>query len=250
MVGTGIGYWIDKSGLGVYETAGIDVEANGSVRILTGGSFTGQGIETVLAQIAADELTVDVASIEVVYGDSDLIPDGVGSWSSRSTVIGGGAVRAAARATVARAKERAGELLEVGVEDLVLGDGRIHVVGSPARGVTLAEVAAARQAAGLLDSAEPTGLGAREVYADERMNYPYGVNLVQVEIDADTGGVVVRRCFVASECGKAINPMLVEGQTVGGVAQGLGGALLEGLPTTTRASPAPRRSWITCCRQR
>src|SRR5204863_444995 len=107
LVGAGIGYWIDKSGLGVYETAAVDVDPSGAIRVLTGGASTGQGIETVLAQIAADELSVDPGSIEVIYGDTDLIPDGVGSWSSRSTVIGGSAVQAAARATTAKAKRPA-----------------------------------------------------------------------------------------------------------------------------------------------
>jgi CO/xanthine dehydrogenase Mo-binding subunit len=235
--GTGIGYWIDKSGLGTYETAGVDVDPSGSVRVLTGGSSTGQGIETVLAQIAADELGVDPSRIDVLYGDSDLVPDGVGSWSSRSTVIGGSAVRAAAQATVEKARRVASELLETSPDDLVLADGRIHVAGATERGLDLAEIAAACDTLAAARRGEEPGLGARTVYVDERMNYPYGVNLVQVEVDPDTGGVAVRRCFVATECGRAVNPMLVEGQTAGGVAQGLGGALLEQLAYDDSGQP-------------
>jgi carbon-monoxide dehydrogenase large subunit/6-hydroxypseudooxynicotine dehydrogenase subunit gamma len=228
-VGTGAAFWIDKSGLGLYETAGVDIDTTGAVRVLTGGASTGQGIETVLAQIAADELGVPAETIEVLYGDTDLIPDGVGSWSSRTTVIGGSAVRAAARSTADKARRVAADLLEVATEDLVLADGAVHVTGSPLRRITLGQVAAACDPVASAARGEAAGLGAREVYVDERMNYPYGVNLVQVEVDPVTGGVEVRRCFVATECGHAINPMLVDGQTVGGVAQGLGGALLEEL---------------------
>jgi carbon-monoxide dehydrogenase large subunit/6-hydroxypseudooxynicotine dehydrogenase subunit gamma len=225
--GAGLAFWIDKSGLGVYETAGVDVDPSGCVRVLTGGASTGQGIETVLAQIAADVMGVEPGAIEVVYGDTDLIPDGVGSWSSRTTVIGGSAVRAAAEATVEKARRIAGELLEAAPRDLRLENGRVHVAGSPERGLSLGEIAAACDPMSSARRGEDPGLGARRIYVDERMNYPYGVNLVQVELDPGTGGVTVRRSFVACEAGRAVNPMLVEGQVAGGMAQGLGGALLE-----------------------
>jgi CO/xanthine dehydrogenase Mo-binding subunit len=227
LVGVGIGYWIDKSGLGVYETAGVDVDPTGAIRVLTGGASTGQGIETVLAQIAADQLSVEPESIEVVYGDTDLIPDGVGSWSSRSTVIGGSAVQAAARVTADKAKRLASRLLEVAEDDLVLEDGRVEVVGSPSRSMSLGELALACDTLAAAELGEEPGLGAREIYVDQHMNYPYGVNLVQIEIDPETGEIELRRCFCSCECGLAINPMLVEGQIAGGIAQGLGGALLE-----------------------
>ncbi|MEZ5098412.1 MAG: molybdopterin cofactor-binding domain-containing protein [Thermoleophilia bacterium] len=227
LVGNGVAFWMDKSGLGVYETAGIDVDPSGAIRLLIGGASTGQGIETVMAQIAADALGVEPHAIEVIYGDSDLIPDGVGSWSSRSTVIGGSAVLKAATATADKARRVAAELLEVDADDLELRGGRVVVAGSPDRGLGLGELATACDAVSSLRRGESPGLGAREVYVDEHMNYPYGVNLVQVELDRVTGHVEVRRCFVASEAGRAVNPLLVEGQVAGGVAQGLGGALLE-----------------------
>lgn len=229
MAGVGIAYFVDKSGLGVYETAGIDVGTDGSVRVLTGGASSGQGIETVLAQIATGELGVGLDRIEVVHGDTDLIPDGVGSWSSRSTVIGGSAVLAAARSTADKARRVAGELLEASPDDIVLDGGRVHVAGSPERGVALGEVAAACDAVSSQARGEAPGLGAREIYVDPMMNYPYGVALAQVEVDPETGSVEVLRYFVAYEIGRAVNPTLVEGQIVGGVAQGIGGALLEEL---------------------
>jgi CO/xanthine dehydrogenase Mo-binding subunit len=227
LVGNGIGYWIDKSGLGVYETAGIDVDPSGKIRVLTGGASTGQGIETVMAQIAADVLGVSPRQIEVIYGDTNLIPDGVGSWSSRSTVIGGSAVREAALATVEKARRLASEFLEVAEDDLVVTEGRVIVTGSPGRGLTFGELAAANDTLTAARLEEDPGLGARRIFVDQHMNYPYGVNLAQVEIDPETGHIEVLRAFCSCECGKAINPMLVAGQAAGGIAQGLGGALLE-----------------------
>jgi CO/xanthine dehydrogenase Mo-binding subunit len=227
LVGNGIGYWIDKSGLGVYETAGIEVDPSGRIRVLTGGASTGQGIETVMAQIAADVLCVSPSQIEVIYGDTNLIPDGVGSWSSRSTVIGGSAVQEAALATVEKARRLASDFLEIAEEDLVVAEGRVIVKGSPGRGLAFGEIAAANDTLTAARLGEDPGLGARRIYIDKHMNYPYGVNLAQVEIDPDTGHVEVRRAFCSCECGKAINPMLVAGQAAGGIAQGLGGALLE-----------------------
>ena len=227
LVGNGIGYWIDKSGLGVYETAGIDVDPSGKIRVLTGGASTGQGIETVMAQIAADFLSVSPSQIEVIYGDTNLIPDGVGSWSSRSTVIGGSAVREAALATVEKARRLASRFLEIAEDDLEVAEGRVFVKGSPTRGLSFGEIAATNDTLTAAGLEEDPGLGARRIFIDKHMNYPYGVNLAQVEIDPETGGIEVRRAFCSAECGKAINPMLVAGQAAGGVAQGLGGALLE-----------------------
>ncbi len=227
VVGAGLAYFMDKSGLGVYETAGIDVGVDGSVRVLIGGASSGQGIETVMAQIVASELGVGLDQVEVVHGDTDLIPDGVGSWSSRSTVIGGSAVLRAAEATAAKARKVAADILEAALDDLVLEGGRVHVAGSPDRGVSLGEIAAACTAIASAERGEAPGLGSREIYVDPVMNYPYGVACAQVELDLETGGVEVRRYHVTYEIGKAVNPMLVEGQIVGGVAQGLGGAVLE-----------------------
>jgi carbon-monoxide dehydrogenase large subunit len=225
--GVGLAIFMDKAGLGVYETGAVEIDTTGSVRVLIGGSSSGQGIETVMAQIAADELGVDPSLIEVIHGDSDLIPDGVGSWSSRSTVIGGTAVQSAARRTAEKAKRVAAQLLEASAEDLVLDDGYIHVSGSPTKAVSLAKVA---EACGTFESwerDEEPGLGAREICVDEHMNYPYGAVVAEVVLEVETGHVRVDRAWLACEVGKAINPQLVEGQVVGGFVQGLGGALLE-----------------------
>jgi CO/xanthine dehydrogenase Mo-binding subunit len=237
LVGTGVGYFMDKSGLGVYETAGIDIDVDGTMRVLAGGASSGQGIETVLAQIAAEVLGVDLGRIEVVHGDTDLIPDGVGSWSSRTTVIGGSAVLQAAQETAAKARRIGADLLEAAVEDVVLEEGRVFVAGSPGRSLSLGEIAAAAGPADNRRRGEEPGLGARSIYYDPLMNYPYGVGLGQVEVDPETGAVRLLRYHVAYEIGRAINPMLIKGQIAGGAAQGMGGALLEELTYDASGQP-------------
>jgi carbon-monoxide dehydrogenase large subunit len=237
LVGAGIGYFMDKSGKGPYETAGIDIAPDGGIRLLIGGASSGQGIETVMAQIAAETLTVPAERIAVVFGDTDLIPDGVGSWSSRSTVIGGSAVVEAAEATRDKALRVAAEALEAAPEDLVLAGGTVHVAGSPGRGLELGEIAARTNALASHARGEEPGLGARAVWVNPRMNYPYGVVLCQLEIDPDSGAVAIRRWFVAYEVGRAINPQLLRGQILGGVAQGIGGALFEELDYDDAGQP-------------
>ncbi len=229
LVGAGLSYFMDKSGLGLYETGGIDIGPDGSVKLLIGGASSGQGIETAMAQIAAEVLTLRPESFEVVHGDTDLIPDGVGSWSSRSTVIGGSAVLRAAEATREKALRIAADVLELDTGDLVLEEGRVRPKGSPAEGMTLGEISAANDSVEAHRREDEPGLGAREIYIDPQMNYPYGVALCQLEIDPETGELDMRHYFVAYEAGRAVNPMLLEGQIVGGVVQGLGGATLEEL---------------------
>src|SRR5215210_4548728 len=227
LVGTGIGYFLEKSGLGPYEEGTVEVDPTGSVRVLTGGASLGQGIETVLAQIAADQLSVSPEEIEVVHTDTDLLPDGVGSWASRSTVVGGSAVMLAAKATAEKALRVAAEMLEASTEDLRLESSRVRVAGSPDKSVSLGEISAACEPDSGMAKGEAPGLGARRTFSVDHMTYPYGVHLAQVEVDPETGGVEIRRYFIGYEVGRAVNPTLVEGQLIGGAAQGLGGALLE-----------------------
>ena len=227
LIGTGIGYFLEKSGLGPYEEAAVEVDPTGSVRVLTGGASLGQGIETVLAQIAADQLDIPPEEIEVVHTDTDLLPDGVGSWASRSTVVGGSAVMLAAKATAEKALRVAAEMLEAYTKDLRLESSRVWVTGSPDKSVSLGEIAAACEPYSDIAEEEEPGLGARRTFSVEHMTYPYGVHLAQVEVDPETGRVEIRRYFIAYEVGRAVNPTLVEGQLIGGAAQGLGGALLE-----------------------
>jgi aerobic carbon-monoxide dehydrogenase large subunit len=226
-VGTGIAYFLEKSGGGGFERARVSVDEHGRVRVAAGGATLGQGIETVLAQVTADELGVDPGAVEVTVGDTDLVSAGGGSWASRSTIFAGGAVRIAAEATAERAKRVAAELLEAAPEDVVLSGGHAQVAGSADRRIPLADVAAACDAASAGRRGEEPGLTAARTFVDAPMTYPYGVHLGQVEVDRATGGVRVLRYFIAYEVGRAINPALVAGQLAGGAAQGLGGALME-----------------------
>jgi carbon-monoxide dehydrogenase large subunit/6-hydroxypseudooxynicotine dehydrogenase subunit gamma len=226
--GLGVAMFLEKSGLGPQETADVLVSSGGAVRVLSGGTSLGQGVETVLAQIAADALGVDLDAVSVVCGDTDLQPFGMGSWASRTTVVAGNAVHAAARAVRQRVTELAARMLEVAEDDLTVSGGAISVRGDPAASVTLAEVArAATPASGYLLPREPAGLSARRRFDVAHMTYPYGVHIAVVDVDAGTGLVRVLRYLVAYEVGRAVNPTLVEGQLRGGAAQGIGGALLE-----------------------
>jgi aerobic carbon-monoxide dehydrogenase large subunit len=226
-VGTGLAYFLEKSGGGGFERARVSVDEDGRVRVVAGAATLGQGIETVLAQVTADELGVEPGEIEVTVGDTDLVSAGGGSWASRSTIFAGGAVRLAATAAAERARDVAAELLEAAPPDIRLEGGRAVVAGSPGRSVALGEIAAACDAASAGRRGEEPGLTAARTFVDAPMTYPYGVHLAQVEVDPATGGVRVRRYFIAYEVGRAVNPALVEGQLVGGAAQGLGGALME-----------------------
>ncbi len=226
--GLGVAAFLEKSGLGPQETADVVVSRTGAVHVYSGGTSLGQGIETVLAQIAADALGVDPGQVSVVNGDTDRQPFGGGSWASRSTVVAGSAVHAAAGAVRDRAAVVAARMLEAAPGDLVSEDGRISVRGDPGAAVTLAEVARATAPGGpYLRPGEPAGLSARRRFEVAHMTYPYGVHLAVVDVDPGTGGVQVLRYLVAYEVGRAVNPALVAGQLRGGAAQGIGGALLE-----------------------
>jgi carbon-monoxide dehydrogenase large subunit/6-hydroxypseudooxynicotine dehydrogenase subunit gamma len=226
--GFGLAMFVEKSGLGPQETADVTVSKSGAVHVFSGGTSVGQGIETVLAQIAADALGVDPRIVRVVAGDTAAQPFGAGSWASRSTVVGGSAVHQAATAVRERVVQLAARMLEAAEEDLEVRDGSIAVRGDTHAKLTLASVArAAEPASEYLQPGEPAGLSARRRFEVARMTYPYGVHAAVVEIDRETGQVRVLRYLVVYEVGRAINPMLVEGQLKGGVAQGIGGALLE-----------------------
>jgi aerobic carbon-monoxide dehydrogenase large subunit len=226
--GFGLAMFVEKSGLGPQETADVTVSRSGAVHVYSGGTSVGQGIETALAQITADALGVDPGAVRVTAGDTAAQPFGSGSWASRSTVVGGSAVHQAALAVRRRALQLAARVLEAAEEDLDLAGGTVSVRGDPAARLSLADVArAAAPASKYLEEGEPAGLAARRRFEVAHMTYPYGAHAAVVEVDTGTGRVRVLRYLVAYEVGRAINPMLVEGQLRGGVAQGIGGALFE-----------------------
>jgi len=236
--GLGVAPFLEKSGLGPEETAEVAIDGNGAVRVLAGGTSLGQGIETALAQIAADTLGVSPETVSVVAGDTQLLPSGTGSWASRSTVVGGSAVHAAALAVLERARCLAARLLEIAEDDLDVHAGQVSARGDPDSALTLAAIAgAATEGSPILEPGEPAGLAARRRFAVTHMTYPYGVHVAVVDVDPGTGQVRVLRYLVAYEVGRAVNPMLVEGQLRGGAAQGIGGALLEKLSYDESGQP-------------
>jgi aerobic carbon-monoxide dehydrogenase large subunit len=237
-VGAGFAMFVEKSGLGPFDCVHAAIDAAGTVEIVTGATSVGQGMETVLAQICADELGIDYRQIRVVHGQTDRIAYGMGTFASRVTVMAGEATRRAAAKLRAKAIAAAAQLLQSPLEALELVGGKV-VRKQAAQGpsMSLGEIASALKPGSKLIGDEMPGLTAEGWFESAHMNYPYGIHFAVVRIDRDTGAVAVERYFVAYDIGKAVNPMLVEGQIAGGVAQGLGGALFEEFRYDARGEP-------------
>ena len=228
-VGVGLAYVVEKSGLGPWESARVLVDSTGAVVVHTGTPSVGQGVETVFAQVCADVLGVRYEDVTVRYGDTDALPDSVGAFGSRGTVVGGNAVLGAAERVRDKILAVAARELEAHPADLELRDGAVHVRGVADRALPLREIARAASVARALATGSEPGLEALHYHRQEKMTYGHGVHVAVVEVDGETGVPRVLRYAVAYDVGRAINPMLVEGQLVGGLAQGLGGALHEEL---------------------
>ncbi|HEX9072189.1 MAG TPA: xanthine dehydrogenase family protein molybdopterin-binding subunit [Pseudolabrys sp.] len=216
-IGAGIAMFVEKSGLGPFDTVRIEIKPDGAVEVITGVASIGQGVETVIAQICADTLGVDYANIRVIHGQTDRIARGMGAFASRVTVMCGEATRLAATKLRARVLQAAAEQMQTRADALDIVNGEIVRVGAPGPSMPLAELARTL----------PDGLSAEDTFESTHMVYPYGVHVAVVRVDADTGNVAIERYAIAYDIGKAVNPKLVEGQIAGGLAQGLGGALLE-----------------------
>ena len=215
-VGVGLAFFVEKSGLGPHDLVRMSLGQDGSIEIVTGVASLGQGVETVLAQICSETLTVPVESIRVVHGQTSRIPIGMGAFASRVTVMTGSAVMLASEALLEKIKGVAAGMVQGSADELVAQDGAILV---PATGATVTLQEIARQSTAPLDS--------EALFKADHMNYPYGIHVVQVSVDGSTHGVTVERYVVAYDIGRAVNPMLVHGQIAGAAAQGIGGALFE-----------------------
>src|SRR5216683_245268 len=238
LVGAGIGIFVDKGGLGPLDGTRISVDTTGAVELVTGGSNVGQGFVTAMAQICAETLGVDYRRVRVVYGQTDRIQYGIGAHASRASVMTGGATHAAALLVRAKALEMAAGLLQARVEELDIADG-IVVCRDRSEGPSIALGEIARHLAPdspILGERDP-GLSAEGWFRADHMTYPYGVQIAVVRVDRDTGHVAVERYLCAYDIGRSINPILVEGQLVGGVVQGLGGALSEEFRYDERGEP-------------
>lgn len=248
-VGIGLACYVEGTGVGPYEGGHVQVETSGKVLVSTGLTSQGQGHETVFAQIVAQELGVCLDDVIVTTGDTRRFGYAVGTFASRAAVMSGNAIALAARNVRAKALRIAADALECNAEDLDIADGMVHVKGDPASGMTLATVSvlsnplrysfdeatkAATQFAAAndpgrapVDDDDEPGLENRDYYSPIRSTFASGMHAAVVEIDRDTCEVKILRYAVVHDCGNLINPMIVEGQIHGGVAQGVGGALYE-----------------------
>ncbi len=236
--GRGIAALVEPSGLGPFEGVRIEIDPQGFVHLISGSSNQGQGQETSLAQVAAEILTVPIERIRVRHGDTGLIPYGGGSYASRTAVLGGNAVYACANMVREKAIRAAARKLEVAEADLVLAGGRVALDGAPGHGLPLGAIArmlAPGNPELMPPPAEALALDQDGLAATAYIRgVPSGtsvfaVHVADVAVDTETGQITVERYFVACDVGRAINPMIVEGQLVGGVVQGIGGTLLEEL---------------------
>ncbi len=242
LVGIGISGCIEASGpapskvagslgsaVGFWESAIVRVHPTGKVSVMTGSHSHGQGHETTFAQIVADELGIGMGDIDIVHGDTNTVPFGMGTYGSRSASVGGSAIVTAARKVRDKVKKIAAHQLEADEEDIVYdrATGKIHVKGAPDQGKGFGELAfAAYTAHNLPDGLEP-GLEESAFYDPANFTFPNSCHLAQVEIDRETGEVRVTKYVAVDDVGNVINPMIVEGQIVGGIVQGIGQALVE-----------------------
>jgi carbon-monoxide dehydrogenase large subunit len=212
---------------GLFEAGEIRVNPTGSVSVFTGSHSHGQGHETTFAQIVAARLGISVDAVDVVHGDTGRIPFGMGTYGSRSLSVGGSAIVKALDKIVNKGKKIAAHLLEAAEGDIEFKDGKFTVAGTD-RSKTFGEVALTAYVPHNypLDKLEP-GLNETAFYDPTNFTYPAGTHICEVEIDPDTGVVTVAKFTACDDFGNIINPMIVEGQVHGGLAQGLGQALLE-----------------------
>ncbi len=233
-LGIGVACYVEATGIGPYEGARVQVRPTGRVSVASAVGSQGQGQQTSLAQLVADELHVPLELVEVEVADTQRFGWGVGTYASRSAVTAGTSAKLAAADVRHKALAWAARVLEARQDDLELIDGTVRVKGNPTRSVTLADLAT--MAAPLRGAVKPPtdspfepGLEAVRYFAPTQATFANGVHAVVAEVDPDTGGLSILRYVVVHDCGRLINPLIVEGQITGGVVQGIGGAFFERL---------------------
>jgi carbon-monoxide dehydrogenase large subunit len=214
-------------GAGGWEHAAIRMLPTGKVEVVTGSSAHGQGHETAWSQIVADRLGVPFEDIRVLHGDTQVSPKGMDTYGSRSLAVGGMALVSACTKVIDKARPIAAGMLEVSTDDLDWTPGRWSVRGDPDKGVTIAEVALATFAAHALPDGVEPNIDADATYDPENFSFPHGTHLCATEIDTETGFVKIRSYVCVDDIGKVVNPLIVEGQVHGGLAQGIAQALYE-----------------------
>lgn len=229
-VGLGIVSYVEGTGIGPYEGARVKVDASGKVNVATGIGTQGQGHFTSFAQIVADQLGVDIKDIRLVTGDTKEFGWGVGTFASRGAVVAGNAIHAAAVGVRKKILKNAGEHFEVAEEDLVIEDGKVYVKGVKQKSIKLGELAQlANPLRGAVKPGTEPGLEATDYFGPEGGSTASGVHAMIIEIDPQTMMLKIKKYVVVHDCGKVINPMILEGQIQGGVAQGIGNAFYEQL---------------------
>jgi carbon-monoxide dehydrogenase large subunit len=228
-LGLGVASYVEGTGVGPFESAIVRIEPTGSIYVTSGACSQGQGMETIFAQVVADTWSVDPRDVVISLGDTALIAIGFGTIASRSTVTLSAAIHYASERLRAKVFSIAGNMLECAPADLELRNGKVGVVGVPGMEVTLASVAQAARPG--WDHRRPAGVdaGLEEAYYWEpsTVTWSNATHLALVEVDMASGQIEIEQYVVAHDCGVVINPMLADGQIVGGTVQGLGGALFE-----------------------
>ena len=238
-LGIGVGNGVKGTGRGPFESGIVRIGRSGRVSVYTGAMPMGQGIRTALAQICAEQFGISTDSVSVLAGDTAIIPYGQGGFASRQTVTAGSAVHLAAGAVREKVLSVAAHLLETSVEDLELRDGRVEVVGAPGSGLSLREVAEAVSGVpgySMPGKFEP-GLESLQSFLPNALTYGMGCHAVEVEVDVETGRVRIQHYVVVNDSGNLINPMIVEGQLVGGTAHAIGNTLYEWMRYDDAAQP-------------
>jgi carbon-monoxide dehydrogenase large subunit len=238
-LGIGLAHGVKGTGRGPFESGLVRVSNTGRVTVLTGAAAIGQGLRTVLAQICAGELGLRPEEIIVVPGDTGGVPLGLGAFASRQTVTAGSSVLLAARAVADKAKKLASHVLEAAEHDLEIAEGEVRVVGAPQLAVRLGELARILKGApgyGLPPGIAP-GLDSAVNWRTDAPAYANACHVAEVEVDIETGGVRILRYVAMQDSGTLINPLLVEGQVRGGIAHGIGNALLEWMQFDADAQP-------------
>ncbi len=241
-IGIGLAHGIKGTGRGPFEFGNVRVSPTGKITVSTGAAPMGQGLATALAQICAEAFGVRAEDISVVAGDTSAAPLGLGGFASRQTVTAGSSVQIAAQAVAAKARKLASHMLEAAEEDLEIVNGEVRVVGAPQLNVKLGELA--RVLKGAPGYAFPAGidpgLESSATFRVDQLAYSNSCHVVEVEVDIETGGVAIRRYLAIQDSGRRVNPLIVEGQVHGGIAHGVGNAVLEwmgydadGQPVTT-----------------
>lgn len=239
-IGVGLSSYIEACGLapsqvvgqlgaqaGLYESASVRVHPTGKVSVFTGSHTQGQGHETTFAQIVADRLGIFTEDVEVVHGDTGRVQFGMGTYGSRSGSVGGSAILASLDKIVEKSKRIAAHMLEASPEDIELTSGRFHVRGFPDRSKGLADISLAAYLAHSMPAGMEPGLEATSFFDPPNFTYPFGTHIAVVEVDAETGHVALLRYVAVDDVGNVINPMIVDGQLHGGIAQGVAQALWE-----------------------